>query len=243
MLDLPPVIGHRGAAASAPENTLAGIARAHALGCRWVELDAKLSFDRVVMLMHDDWLDRTTDGSGPFAERSAAELKRLDAGGWKSPPFAGEPIPTLAEAILLMARLGMGANIEIKPCPGREIETGRRVADELRRCWPRGHGLLLSSFSGAALEAARAAAPELPRGLIVGAPPADWPLAVRRLGCISLHPWHEEIEPETLETARALGVGLVVYTVNEPERAALLLRSGVAAVITDVPERLLPAVS
>lgn len=243
MLDLPPVIGHRGAAASAPENTLAGIARAHELGCRCVELDAKLSFDRVVMLMHDDRLERTTDGFGPFAERGAAELKRLDAGGWKSPRFAGEPIPTLAEATVLMARLGMSANIEIKPCPGREIETGRRVADELRRLWPRGHGLLLSSFSGAALEAARAAAPELPRGLLVEAPAPDWPLTVRRLGCVSLHPRHEEVAPGMLEAARGLGVVLVVYTVNEPERAALLLRSGVASVITDVPERLLPAAS
>jgi glycerophosphoryl diester phosphodiesterase len=162
--DIPRIIGHRGAAAAAPENTLAGIARAHALGCRWVELDAKLSYDRIALLMHDDRLERTTDGSGLFADRTAAELRRLDAGRWKAPEFAGEPIPTLAEAIGLMERLGMGANIEIKACPGREVETGSRVAAELRLLWPRGHGLLVSSFSAASLEAARAAAPELPRG-------------------------------------------------------------------------------
>ncbi len=239
MLDLPRIIGHRGAAASAPENTLAGIQRAHALGCRWVEVDAKLSFDNVALLMHDDRLERTTDGSGSVADRTLAELKRLDAGRWKGPEFRGEPIPTLVEAIELMARLGMGANIEIKSCPGREGETGRRVALELRRSWPRGRGLLVSSFSPAALEAARAAAPELPRGLLVEVPPSDWPTTARRLGCISLNPWHEHAEPETIETARQLGLKLVVYTVNDPDRARALIGAGVDAVISDVPEKLL----
>ncbi|HXV23406.1 MAG TPA: glycerophosphodiester phosphodiesterase [Alphaproteobacteria bacterium] len=243
MLDLPRIVGHRGAAASAPENTLAGIVRAHALGCRWVELDAKLSFDNVVLLMHDERLERTTDGAGYVADHSAAELKRLDAGAWKGPRFAGEPIPTLSEAIALMSRLGMGANIEIKPCTGREVETGRRVAQELRRNWPRGHGLLLSSFSPAALEAARSAAPELPRGLLVEAPPPDWPTTVRRLGCQSINPWHEELGPETVEAARGMGIIAIVYTVNDPARAAALLEAGVASIITDMPERLIPALA
>jgi glycerophosphoryl diester phosphodiesterase len=241
--DIPRIIGHRGAAAAAPENTLAGIARAHALGCRWVELDAKLSYDRIALLMHDDRLERTTDGSGLFADRTAAELRRLDAGRWKAPEFAGEPIPTLAEAIGLMERLGMGANIEIKACPGREVETGSRVAAELRLLWPRGHGLLVSSFSAASLEAARAASPDLPRGLLVDVPPPDWPATVRRLGCISLNPWYEDTEPETIETARELGIGLVAYTVNEARRAAELLAAGVTSVITDVPERLFAEMS
>ena len=241
MLDLPRIIGHRGAAARAPENTLAGIARAHALGCRWVELDAKLSFDNVALLMHDERLERTTDGSGHVADRSVAELKRLDAGSWKGPEFLGERIPTLAEAIHLLDRLGMGANIEIKTCPGREVETGRRVALELRRIWPRGHGLLVSSFSAASLEAARAVAPELPRGLLVVAPPPDWPATVRRLGCVSLNPWHEDAEPEVIEAARRLGLQVIVYTVNEPAPAARLLALGVTSVITDVPDVLLAA--
>jgi glycerophosphoryl diester phosphodiesterase len=242
-LEPPRIIGHRGAAAAAPENTLAGIARAQALGCRWVELDAKLSYDKIALLMHDDRLERTTDGSGLFADRTAAELKRLDAGRWKGAEFAGERIPTLAETIGLLGRLGMGANIEIKACPGREVETGERVARELRRRWPRGHGLIVSSFSAASLEAARAAAPELPRGLLVDAPPPGWQATVRRLGCVSLNPWHEEAEPETIAAARELGLLVLVYTVNDAQRAAELLECGVASIITDVPDRLLAAVS
>ena len=242
MIDLPPVIGHRGAAASAPENTLAGIARAHAVGCRWVEFDVKLSFDNVPVLMHDDRLDRTTDGEGFLAEQSAAELKRLDAGAWFAPAFRGEPIPSLAEAVALLARLGMGANVEVKPCPGRELETGRRVALELRRIWPRGHGLLLSSFSPAGLEAVRAVAPELPRGLLVAAAPPEWPQTARRLGCVTLNPRNEPLRPETVAEAHALGLAVAVYTVNDSGRAALLRAWGVDAVITDAPERLLQPV-
>jgi glycerophosphoryl diester phosphodiesterase len=243
MLELPRIIGHRGAAAAAPENTLASIAKAHEFGCRWVELDAKLSFDKIALLMHDERLERTTNGSGQFAERTAADLQRLDAGSWKAPDFTGERIPTLAEAIALLARFGMGANIEIKPCPGREVETGRAVALELRRLWPRGHGLLVSSFSGASLEAARAVAPELPRGWLVEAPPLDWAATVRRLGCVSLNPWYEDTEPQTVQAARQLGLEVVAYTVNEVQQAQELLAAGVASVITDVPERLLPAIS
>ena len=240
MTPLPPVIGHRGAAASAPENTLAGIRRAHALGCRAVEFDVKLSHDNGLVLMHDDRLDRTTNAVGPAADRSEAELRGLDAGGWFAPEFRGEPVPSFAEAVALLEALGMGANVEIKPCPGRETETGRRSAEALRRLWPRGAPLLVSSFSTAALEAARAAAPELPRGLLVEDVPPHWAESARRLGCVSLNPWHEGLWPELVAEARALGLAVVVYTLNDPQRADLLRGWGVDAIITDMPERLLP---
>ena len=243
MIEIPWVIGHRGAAASAPENTLASIARAHALGCRWVEFDVKLSLDKTAMLMHDDRLDRTTDGEGFFADFTAAELKRRDAGSWFGPEFRGERIPTLAETVALLARLGMGANVEIKPCPGREVETGRLVAHELRQIWPRGHGLLISSFSAASLEAARNAAPELPRGLLVEAAPPEWPQTVRRLGCVTLNPSHEPLRPETVAEAHALGLAVAAYTVNDPERAIMLRSWGVNTVFTDLPEQLIPALA
>ena len=185
---------------------------------------------------------RTTDGQGFFADLTAAELRRRDAGAWFAPKFRGERIPTLAEAVALLARLGMGANVEIKPCPGREVETGRLVAQQLKRTWPRGHGVLISSFSPAALEAARAVAPELPRGLLVEAAPLDWPQTARRLGCVTLNPWQEALQPETVAQAHAQGLILAAYTVNDPERAAMLRGWGVDAVFTDVPEHLIPAV-
>ena len=126
---LPGVIGHRGAAAYAPENTLEGIREAANRGARWVEFDAKLTSDGVVILMHDDTLDRTTNGHGPVAQASYREIGLLDAGASFGAAWRGTRVPRLADALALLVELDMQANIEIKPCAGREIETARVVAE------------------------------------------------------------------------------------------------------------------
>jgi glycerophosphoryl diester phosphodiesterase len=233
---LPRVIGHRGAAGLAPENTLTAIARAAALGCSWVEFDVKLTADNEVVVFHDDRLERTTDGVGLMAETVLAAVKRLDAGSWFAPEFRGEPVPTLAEAVALIERLGLAANVEIKPCPGREIATAIRVAAALRRLWPRGRPLLLSSFKPAVLEAARATAPELPRGLLVFEPPENWAVSARRLGCVSLNVYHQDLTAKTVAEAKAMGLAVATYTVNDPARALELVRWGVDTVISDRPD-------
>lgn len=110
---LPPVIGHRGAAGHAPENTLASLEKAAALGVRWVEFDVKLTADAMVILFHDETLSRTTDGKGALADKKWADLRPLDAGGWFGPEFAGEHVPSLEEAVAALARLGLGAVVEI----------------------------------------------------------------------------------------------------------------------------------
>ena len=133
----PPVIGHRGAAGHAPENTLASLRAAAALGVRWVEFDAKLTGDGQVVLFHDETLERTTDGSGPVADMALEDLRALDAGGWFGEPFRGERIPTLSETLAVLGELKLGANVEIKPDPGREEATGDTVARILAREWPR----------------------------------------------------------------------------------------------------------
>ncbi|HET6220602.1 MAG TPA: glycerophosphodiester phosphodiesterase family protein, partial [Dongiaceae bacterium] len=107
--DLPRVIGHRGAAAYAPENTLEGLREAARRGAGWVEFDAKLTGDGVVVLMHDDTLDRTTDGTGPVAETSYAEISHLDAGAWFGPAWRGARVPTLADALALLVELDLQA--------------------------------------------------------------------------------------------------------------------------------------
>jgi hypothetical protein len=130
---LPRVIGHRGAAALAPENTLEGLRVAARLGVRWVEVDAKLSADGVVVLFHDETLDRTTDGNGPVAATRFAVLRRLDAGAWFGPAWRGPRVPTLEQALDLLSELGLRANVEIKPCPGREAKRrGRGRGDPAR---------------------------------------------------------------------------------------------------------------
>ncbi len=161
---VPPIIGHRGACGHAPENTLASIRRAAALGVRWVELDARLSRDSEVVLLHDDKLDRTSDGSGMVAEKDWAELQTLDAGAWYGEAFSGARIPSLSQAITVLAELGLGTNVEIKPCPGREDATGRIVARLLKEEWPATlPTALISSLEAKTLQAAQDVAPDIPR--------------------------------------------------------------------------------
>ena len=178
---------HRCGGALAPENTLAGLRKAAELGYRAVEFDVMLSADGTPVLIHDETLERTTDGHGRVDETSDAELARLDAGSRHGAQFAGEPVPSFGDAAELCLALGLWANVEIKPSVGHETETGRRVALETRDLWSGLPPPLLSSFSLEALTAAREAVPELPRGLLVEAPPADWLGLLRRLDCISLH--------------------------------------------------------
>lgn len=241
---LPRVIGHRGAAARAPENTLAGLRKARELGAAWVEFDVMLSRDGVPVLIHDETLGRTTNGHGRVCDRTAAELAALDAGGWFAPAFAGEPLPTLAAAIDLLLELGLGANVEIKPASGHEAATGAATADLLASCWPPdGPGLLLSSFARPALAAAAQAAPAIPRGLLAGRLPADWPTAMTALGCTTLHlsqGWLGRAQVHHLESR---AVPVLAYTVNKAARARDLLAAGAVSVFTDVPDTLLDALA
>ncbi len=236
---LPRLVGHRGARGSAPENTLAGLRRAADLHAPWVEFDVKLSRDGVPLLMHDDTLERTTDGRGAVAATDWADIERLDAGRSFDARFAGERVPSYAQALNLLGELGLGANVELKPCPGREVETAQLVVRITQTLW-RAHlpPPVLSSFSESCLAAARDAAPELRRGLLVDAIPADWRARCERLGCVSLHVDHRKADPALLVQVLASGMPVMAYTVNEPARAAELWAAGVSCIATDFPERL-----
>jgi glycerophosphoryl diester phosphodiesterase len=233
---LPRVIGHRGAAATAPENTLESIREAKRLGAGGVEFDAKLSADGVPLLFHDDTLERTTSGQGPVAAMAMRDIRRLDAGLWFGPQWRLAPVPLLEDALKLVAELDLAVNVEIKPCPGREVDTAKAVIATIRRSWPRRRQtLLLSSFSIASLRAARLAAPELPRALLIWEKLEDWLAQARALACVSIHCADEYLTPGWAAEIKAEGFGLAVYTVNDPLRARELLGWGVDAIITDRP--------
>ena len=243
-IDLPPVIGHRGAAAAAPENTLASLRKAHELGARWVEFDVKLSRDRHPILAHDDRLERTTNGRGRFADQTLAELRALDAGSWFGPAFAGERVPTFEAALALCRELGLGINVEIKPCPGREIETARIAVETLRAHWPdRLPPPLISSFAPACLAVAREVAPELPRGYLAGSLPRRWQEQLAAYDCSTLNLDHRRLGARQRAAVVAAGVPLLLYTVNEPRAALAQLRSGVSAVFTDRVAEVLAALA
>src|SRR5512137_827062 len=165
----PRLVAHRGAGKLAPENTLTAMRVGHAHGYRMVEFDVKLAADNVAFLLHDATLERTTSGRGRADALPWRELSRLDAGGWHSAKYAGEPLPAFASIARWARAHGVHCNVEIKPMPGCERETDTPP--------------LLSSFSEASLDAARDAVAEIPRALLLDAVPADWKDRLRHLDC------------------------------------------------------------
>jgi glycerophosphoryl diester phosphodiesterase len=240
------VIAHRGGGTLAPENTIGAIRVGIEHGYRAIEIDAMLPRDDAPILMHDPRLGRTVAGAGAITEYTAAELTRLDAGSWHSPRFRGEPVPTLEDALAFCRREGVWCNVEIKPAAGREEATGRAVAmavaaayaDRMRAGGAQQDAIepsvpLLSSFSGEALEAARAAVPDLPRGWLVDRIPSDWRARCDALGCVAVHANHRHLTAERVAEIKAGGAWLFCYTVNKPARAKELLAWGVDAFCTD----------
>ncbi|WP_343656014.1 glycerophosphodiester phosphodiesterase [Cupriavidus sp.] len=232
-------IAHRGAGKLAPENTLAAFRHGASFGYRMFEFDVKLSGDGKPVLMHDATLDRTTSGHGRVDALTLGEIALLDAGSWHSPAFAGEPVPTLSATARYTQANGYLVNIEIKPVPGAEDRTGAAVALDALSLWKDAAvPPLLSSFSEVALEAARLAAPGLPRALLLDKLPADWLDRLRRLDCVALDSNHRELDAKVIADAHAAGFKALCYTVNDPSRARDLLSWGLDGLITDAVDQI-----
>jgi glycerophosphoryl diester phosphodiesterase len=233
-------IAHRGAGRLAPENTLAAFRLGAAHGYRAFECDVKLSRDGVPFLLHDSTLERTTSGQGPAGALDWAELSRLDAGSWQGRAWAGEPLPTLDALARFCIASGHSLNIEIKPSPGREQETGGVVAREVRRLWAGRTPPLLSSFKPEALEAAKAEAPELPRALLLDALRPGWLDEGRTLGCVAVVTAYALMDRDVADRLHAEGLKALCYTVNDPAEVQRLVALGIDGLITDAVDRFSP---
>jgi len=240
----PRIIAHRGGGGLAPENTLAAIRTGAQRGFAGVEFDVMLSADAVPLLIHDETLERTTNGRGAVSSMTWADLAVLDAGSWFGIAFAGEPLTRYVDAARLCVDLGLWANVEIKPAPGFERETGRIVAAASSALWRNAPlAPLLSSFSVAALEAAREAAPSAALGLLVETVPGNWRDTLARLGCVSLHCDFRRLTQSQARAVKQAGRGLLCYTVNDPTVAKELFAWGVDAVVTDRLDLVTPALA
>jgi glycerophosphoryl diester phosphodiesterase len=227
----PLVIAHRTTMGHAPENTLLGIRRALAMGCDGVEIDVQLSSDIVPVLMHDDLLDRTTNGSGPLAAASLADLQALDAG-------EAEPVPTLREALELVAGQ-MLTVIELKISPGADIPalceavlTEVSRVDALPWCW-------LWSFDSAAVIELASQAPQGRRiaHLCLSPTPDIWQIAAEhRLDGISMH--GSGLTEANIAACRAHDMAAFVWTVNEPSDIEQCIDLGATGIVSDYPERI-----
>ena len=235
-------IAHRGAGKLAPENTLAAFRLGASHGWRMFECDAKLSRDGVLFLLHDDTLERTSNGQGIAGEQRWAALSQLDAGAWHSRQYAGEPLLTLERLAHWCLANHLLLNLEIKPSPDTDAATGEAVAQAVARLW-QGQPVmpLLSSFSTTALHAARRAAPALPRALLLEALPPDWLTQARALDCMAVVAEHTLWNAETVGAANAAGLRTLSYTVNDAAEADRLMALRTDGIITDRVDFFSPA--
>ena len=227
-------IAHRGAGKLAPENTLAAFKIGASHGYRMFECDVKLSADGVPFLLHDATLERTSNGAGIAGKQAWAELAKLDAGSWHSAAFAGEPLPTLDVIARFCLDGGYFLNIEIKPTPGHEAATGSTVADAAAELWSTADvPPLLTSFAPDALEAAQAAQPQLPRGLLLDSLWTGWLETALRLHCVAVICNHRLWDISSVTQAKSAGFRCMSYTVNDEANAQRLIDLGTDGVITD----------
>ncbi|MFJ9841553.1 glycerophosphodiester phosphodiesterase [Kitasatospora sp. NPDC101155] len=231
------VFGHRGAASAAPENTLVSDEVARRGGAEWIEDDVQPSRDGVPYVLHDDTVNRTTDGTGRVRDLTAAQLDALDAGSWFAPSYAGTRLPTLAAQLDDLRIRGGRLLLEIK---------GPHTRDEVARIVQvvREHGMtgrvFVQSFQEEALRHTRELAPELPLGLLRSTLDPD-PVAIARdLGLSAYNPADEALatRPEVVKDLHAAGVAVNVWTVDQPARWKVLEAAGVDGVITNRPAEL-----
>ncbi len=235
-------IAHRGAGKLAPENTLAAFRVGAAHGYRAFECDVKLSADGVPFLLHDSTLDRTTPERGTAGERPWSELSRIDAGGWHSRAFAGEPLPSLEAVARYVQRNGFAIDLEIKPTPKTEHATGVAVGEACRRLWSGGSTPpLFSSFRPEALLGARESAPGIPRALLVDTLWPGWFEMARSLGCVAVITNHNVMDAAVIGQLQGAGLRALCYTVNDPPEVRRLLALGIDGLITDAVDRFSPA--
>ncbi|MEM7223461.1 MAG: glycerophosphodiester phosphodiesterase family protein [Pseudomonadota bacterium] len=241
---LPRVMGHRGAAAAAPENTLCSIRKAAELGARWVEFDVMLTGDAVPVLYHDDNLQRITGLDALMATTPYETVKTLDAASWFGPGVEPEPVPSLEAAVALLLELDLRPNVEIKPTPGRDVETAQAALETLAEHWPaEAPPPLISSFSRMALAAARVMQPDWPRALIAHKIPLDWRITLEALGCAAFHLNAKVLDWPFVAEVKSAGFQVAAFTVNRPGRARELVESDVDCIITDQPDRILAALA
>jgi glycerophosphoryl diester phosphodiesterase len=236
--DRPLIIGHRGASAHAPENTLLAFQTAREHGADGVELDVTLCASGEVVVIHDDTVDRTTDGKGRVRDLSLAALRRLDAG-------QGQRIPTLDEVIAFTADWDPPflLNIELKPSVALREALAAAVVDAVWRggCAAR---TLFSSFDPLMVRRLAQLAPEVPRGILYH---HAMPAFLRRVWLALFaphqfrHPDIGLVTPEEVRRLKAQGKRVNTWTVNAPDQAAYAAGCGVHGIISDSPRAIRPA--
>lgn len=235
-------IAHRGASGHAPENTLAAFDKAVKMKADFFELDVQMSKDGHLVIMHDVTVDRTTNGTGRVGDLTLKELKRLDAGSWFGPEFAGERIPTLDE-VLDRYRGKIGILIEIKNphlYPGIE----EKVAEALKKRnmhRPRNGKVIVQSFGHDSMKTFHRLLPSVPVGVLLSQ--ADYPDGVSDEDLADfaryadyVNPSQSLVDEDLVRRVHRLGMKITPYTIRTKEEAERMIALGVDGIVTDFPE-------
>ncbi len=226
-LILPHVIAHRGAPHYAPENTILSLRKAQKLGATWVEFDVMLTQDGVPVVIHDETVDRTTNGYGFVSQYHYAELSRLDAGG-------GQSIPTLEEWLTVAAELGMGINIELKEKTIGAQAIAAKTHALLQKKWTKSLPKpLISSSNMACLTAYRQLDHKAQIALISGFMPVLWRAKLASVKACALVIDHQHVSAKKVQELHEVGYKVLAYTVNNQKLFEKMLIDGVDSVFTD----------
>lgn len=232
------VAAHRGDRASAPENTVPAFQSAVASGSDVIEVDIQLTADRYPVIMHDDTVDRTTDGTGAVADLTLAQIRELDAGAWFSAEFAGVPVPQLDDFLdILVSTPQVTGLLELKGA--WTVDDTQILLDRVDIRGVRDR-VVVASFSPRTVRALQHSAPDIPRVLIRRALPIDPVDVAQRFGAVALMTRPSELDrrPDVVEQMHDAGLGVLLYTLNTESRWGDALAYGVDGIVTDQPSAL-----
>ena len=232
------IIAHRGASGHAPENTLAAFKRALALGATFIETDLQLTRDARFVAIHDDTVDRTTNGQGKVHDQTLAVLRRLDAGSWFGSEFNGERIPTLEEILEFTKKNDVVFYLEMKP--GGSWGGEHALVGALRESGEAARVVVIS-FDPSILGSLRKIEPTLMTGVLYDGQLSDPINAALDVGARQLVVRGDLVTPAMIERARKKDLQVVCWTINNPAHIRMLVAAGVDGIMSDYPDRLVAA--
>ena len=230
------VVGHRGAMGHRPENTFASFEHALELGADWIELDVHLTRDGALAVIHDEAVDRTTDGHGLVKDHTLAELKQLDAGSWFGPAYAGQRIPTLEEVLAWARERGTVVDIEIKNAPiyyaGIEDAVVRALHSQEMT-----EQVIVISFDHRAVQQVKALDARIATGVLYAGRPVDGGIGLaRQANADAVLPHWAYVTSEDVRAAHAAGLSVAPWASSDPTILARLIEAGVDGIGTNHPD-------
>lgn len=231
------ILAHRGASKATPENTLASFKAAKTIGAKYVEFDVRLSKDNVPVVIHDDSVNRTSNGSGKVSELTLSELQKFDAGSWFSHQFSHETIPSLDSALALCSDIDIGVQIELKTLSkGKKTTLVNKTIESLSNHWKGSRTPIISSFCYDTLGLLQKQNTDYHIGGLMIEHTEAVVAQAKKLSCYSIHTLEIHLTQDLVSQLHKDFRYVFAWTVNDPERAKALISVGVDGIFTDVPD-------